>query len=56
MRGWVTCRYCKGVGKTFKWLIFPKRCPYCNGLGDIWVDNIHKYFEELELKNKETIK
>ena len=23
----------------FKWWIFPKTCPYCNRLGDIWVDN-----------------
>lgn len=53
MRGWVTCKHCKGIGKTFKWLIFPKSCPYCNGLGDIWVDNIDKYFEEQEIKTKE---
>ena len=31
-------------------LYIPKRCPYCNGLGDIWVDNIDKYFEEQEIK------
>ena len=52
MRGYVTCKHCKGIGKTFKLLIFPKRCPYCNGLGDIWVDNIDKYFEEQEIKAK----
>ena len=52
MMGYVTCKHCKGIGKTFKLLIFPKRCPYCNGLGDIWVDNIDKYFEEQKLKDK----
>ena len=46
------CKHCKGIGKIFKWLIFSKRCPYCNGLGDIWVDNIDKYFEEQEIKTK----
>ena len=35
MRGYAICKHCKGVGKTFKWLIFPKRCPYCNGMGYI---------------------
>lgn len=53
MRGYVTCKHCKGIGKTVKLLIFSKRCPYCNGLGDIWVDNIDKYFEEQEIKAKE---
>lgn len=23
-----------------------KTCPYCNRLGDIWVDNIEKYFKK----------
>ena len=47
MRGYVTCEHCKGIGKTFKckWLIFGKSCPYCNGTGYIWVNNIDEYFK-----------
>ena len=45
MRGYITCKYCKGIGKTYKWWIFPKQCPYCNGFGDFWVDNIDEYFK-----------
>ena len=45
MRGWITCKHCKGIGKIYKWWIFSKKCPYCNGLGDIWVDNIDEYFK-----------
>ncbi len=37
MKGYVTCKHCKGVGKTYKWFIFPKRCPYCKGLGFNWM-------------------
>ena len=48
MRGYLGCSHCHEVGKTYKWLIFPKKCPYCNGTGYIWVDNIDEYF-----KNKE---
>ena len=44
--GQITCKHCHGIGKIFKWWIFPKICPYCNGLGDIWVDNIEKYFKK----------
>lgn len=49
MRGYVTCKHCHGIGKTFKWLIFPKSCPYCNGLGDIYLDStnaIDEYFKK----------
>ena len=46
MRGYITCKHCHGIGKNIKWWIFPKTCPYCNGLGDIWVDNIEKYFKK----------
>ena len=45
MRGYVTCKHCKGIGKTYKWWIFPKQCPYCKGFGDFWVDNIDEYFK-----------
>ena len=51
MRGYITCKHCQGIGKTFKWWIFPKVCPYCNGLGDIWVDNIDEYFNKQTQSN-----
>ena len=44
--GYIICKHCHGIGKIFKWRIFPKTCPYCNRLGDIWVDNIEKYFKK----------
>ena len=49
MRGYVICKYCKGVGKTHKWFIFPKKCPHCNGTGFIWIDNIDKYYKKLDI-------
>lgn len=24
MRGYITCKHCKDIGKTYKWWIFPK--------------------------------
>ena len=53
MTGYVTCKHCHGVGKTFKWLIFPKCCPYCNGLGDIWLNStcaIDEYYENKDFQ------
>lgn len=51
MRGYVTCKHCKGIGKTFKWLIFPKSCPYCNGMGYIWMDSTHAIDEYYKSKD-----
>lgn len=54
MTGWMTCEHCKGVGKTFKWLIFPMECYYCKGIGYVWADNVEEYFRSLtEYKKKE---
>lgn len=48
MRGYVTCKHCHGVGKTYKWFIFPKHCSYCNGMGSIWLNSerdIDEYYK-----------
>ena len=53
MRGYVTCKYCHGVGKTFKWLIFPKYCQYCNGMGHIWLNStraIDEYYKSKDFQ------
>lgn len=44
MKGYISCKHCHGIGKTFKWRIFPETCTCCNGSGYIWVDNIEKYY------------
>lgn len=52
MRGYVTCKHCKGVGKTFKWLIFSQYCSYCNGMGYIWLGSTKEIYEYF--KNKDS--
>jgi DnaJ-class molecular chaperone len=52
MRGYITCKHCHGIGKIFKWWIFPKTCPYCNGLGDIWVDNYANDTDKIKIYTK----
>ena len=48
MKGAVTCKHCKGTGDKFLFKIIPVRCPYCNGTGHIWVDNIDDYYSRQE--------
>jgi len=52
MRGYVTCKHCKGTGKKFRFQIIPIPCQCCNGKGVIWVDNIEEYYKRKE-KEKE---
>ena len=51
MTGYVTCKHCKGVGKTFKWVIFSKHCPYCNGMGYIWMNSTQAIDDYYKNKN-----
>lgn len=55
MRGFITCKHCKGVGRIYKCLIIPIECKCCNGRGYIWAENIYEYYENLEKSEKSNV-